>query len=377
MATTFDPALFGGQALPADLQRQLDEKQAMEFAQLTPSQQLGNLGFSAGRALGRGLGGVFGVDIQDPLVREATTLQQLARGLNVGTPEGAKEYLSRISSNPLVSPATVAKMGEFVRNVEKETAAPNKLKARVQALMSKNAAATETEAEAIASDDTAFREAMDLSRKTPEQQLAKQLQDQAAKLYPGDTASQVSWINQQKERGKAPTDAEVQDIAETKQANALINSRLEDTNKYLKMVQGNNPEVVFGPLTNLKASAEATGWLGEPSKNTQNQDNIRSYLTSGINAVLNAAKGVQARDDAIRAQTEIEGLLKLNTNAGARQALERLKEAQIKVVKSNEIYLESRARRTLPSTPSSAGTGSRLDELLKRASPEQLKAVGR
>ena len=93
MATTpFDPALFGGQALPADLQRQLDEKQAMVFAQLTPSQQLGYLGFTAGRAVGRGLGGVFGVDVQDPVVKQATMLRQLSQGLDLKTPEGLNQY---------------------------------------------------------------------------------------------------------------------------------------------------------------------------------------------------------------------------------------------------------------------------------------------
>jgi len=98
-------------------------------------------------------------------------------------------------------------------------------------------------------------------------------------------------------------------------------------------------------------------------------------LTEGVNSVLNAAKGVQAKDDALRAQKQIEGFLKLNTNAGARQALERLKKAQEDVLKSNEVFLQTRARRT--TLPPSGGGASRLDELLKRASPEQLKAVGR
>lgn len=120
MATTFDSSLFGGQALPADLQRQLDEKQAMEFAQLTPSQQLGNLGFSAGRAIGRGLGGVFGVDVQDPTVRQATMIRQLSQGLDLKTPEGLNSYADRLMANNL--PAQAAQIAQMARDAARETA---------------------------------------------------------------------------------------------------------------------------------------------------------------------------------------------------------------------------------------------------------------
>lgn len=120
MATPFDSSLFGGQALPAELQRQLDEKQAMEFAQLTPSQQLGNLGFSAGRAIGRGLGGVFGVDVQDPTVRQATMIRQLSQGLDLKTPEGLNSYADRLMANNL--PAQAAQIAQMARDASRETA---------------------------------------------------------------------------------------------------------------------------------------------------------------------------------------------------------------------------------------------------------------
>ena len=100
----------------------------------------------------------------------------------------------------------------------------------------------------------------------------------------------------------------------------------------------------FGPVSNFKGWAESTGFLGEPSDNTLAQDEIRAHLTEGINAVLNEAKGVQAKDDAARAKEQIQGLLKLNTNAGAAAALKRLKQAQDNVVKSNEAYIATRTK---------------------------------
>ena len=120
MATTFDSSLFGGTALPADLQRQLDEKQAMEFAQLTPSQQLGNLGFRAGRAIGRGLGEAFGVDVQDPIVKQATMLRQLSQGLDLKTEAGLNQYADRLMANNL--PAQAAQIAQMSREAGLKTA---------------------------------------------------------------------------------------------------------------------------------------------------------------------------------------------------------------------------------------------------------------
>jgi hypothetical protein len=100
-------------------------------------------------------------------------------------------------------------------------------------------------------------------------------------------------------------------------------------------------------------------------------------MTEGVNAVLNAAKGVQAKDDALRAQKQIEGYLKLNTNAGAEQALKRLKQAQEDVLKSNQVFIESRVRSAPKQPTTSANPVSRRDDLLKKASPEQLKLLGR
>jgi hypothetical protein len=343
------------------------DQRAAQFAQMTPMQQAQFGIYGGASRIGGGLAGMMGAE--DPQMKLMAMRQQLAQGKDLSSYEGWVAYTKELSNNNDIQGAMLA--AEKAKGFQKT----GQLQSRVQALISKGVAANQTEAEAIASDDASFREAMGLTRTTPTQQLEKDLQAQAAKLYPGDTASQVSWINQQKERGKAPTDAEVTDIAETTQANSIIKSRIAETDKYLAQVSGPKPQVTFGPVANLTAAAEATGFLGEPGQNTQAQDNIRSYLTEGVNAVLNAAKGVQAKDDALRAQKQIEGFLKLNTNAGAKQALERLKKAQEDVLKSNEIFLQTRARRT--TLPNAGGNGaSRRDELLQRASPEQRKLLG-
>jgi hypothetical protein len=91
MATQSIQGLFGGMGTPEEMQQQATQAKAMQFAQLTPDQQLGTMGYKGGANLGRGLAGAFGVQVQDPMVRQATLLRQLASQYDTNTPEGLKQ----------------------------------------------------------------------------------------------------------------------------------------------------------------------------------------------------------------------------------------------------------------------------------------------
>jgi hypothetical protein len=71
-------------------QQALADKQAMEFAQLNPYEQATFGAFSAGRQLGRGLGGLMGVE--DPQLKIISTRNALARQFDVNTPQGLAQY---------------------------------------------------------------------------------------------------------------------------------------------------------------------------------------------------------------------------------------------------------------------------------------------
>ena len=88
MATADLSGLFGGTLTPEEQQRQQIETRAAQFAQLAPSQQLAFMGYKAGAGLGQGLAQAAGVDIQDPAIKRATMLRQLAQGIDVTSAEG-------------------------------------------------------------------------------------------------------------------------------------------------------------------------------------------------------------------------------------------------------------------------------------------------
>jgi hypothetical protein len=378
----FDTALFGGSVLPAELQRQLDEKQATDFAQLSPSQQLGNLGFSAGRAVGRGLGGAFGVDVQDPVVKQASMLRQLSEGLDLKTSEGLNKYADRLMANKL--PAQAAQIAQMARetglktaDLESKTSKVSQIKSRVQALIAKGAASNETEAEAIASDDTAFREAMGLSKKSASDKLMASLQAEAEKRFPNDPQAQYTWIEEQKQAAAPLSASEREKLAGVAQANVTLDKSISDVTKYLSDIDPKNPKVIFGVGSNI--AGFVSGQAGYPTENAQKQADIRSFITKAQNDILNLAKGTQTDKDALRAQLQIIGNMPLTSNEAVQGALNRLKEIAETTKQGNAAYEQSltagKKNAKVPA-PTGGGGNARVQELMGRLSPEQRKALG-
>jgi hypothetical protein len=89
MATS--PFLFGGSVSPQEMQAQLLNQRAAQFAQLNPDQQLGMMAYKAGSSVGTGLAGAFGVDVQDPTIRRVTKLRELAGQYNTNTAAGLRQ----------------------------------------------------------------------------------------------------------------------------------------------------------------------------------------------------------------------------------------------------------------------------------------------
>ena len=76
---------------PEDIQR----ARLIQEAQMTPNQRLYMMGAQAGQQLGKGVGSLFGVDVQDPAVARATKLREL--GAKYGTTTA--EALDKIAAD--------------------------------------------------------------------------------------------------------------------------------------------------------------------------------------------------------------------------------------------------------------------------------------
>jgi protein gp37 len=96
MATPSIQGLFGGMGTPEEMQQQAVNQKAMQFAQMSPQQQTSYNIYKNTGNLGRGLAGAMGVDVQDPAVRRATMLRQLASQFDTSTPEGLKQMAQAV-----------------------------------------------------------------------------------------------------------------------------------------------------------------------------------------------------------------------------------------------------------------------------------------
>ena len=88
--------LFGGMGTPEEMQRQLVEQKALQFSQMSPQQQTSYNIFKNTGNLGRGLAGAFGVDVQDPAIKRATMLRQMASQFDTNTPEGLRQMAAAL-----------------------------------------------------------------------------------------------------------------------------------------------------------------------------------------------------------------------------------------------------------------------------------------
>ena len=95
---TLPQGLFGGMGTPEEMQRQLTEQKALQFATMTPQQQTSYNIYKNTGNLGRGLAGAFGVDVQDPAIKRATMLRQMASQFDTNSVEGLKQMAQALQS---------------------------------------------------------------------------------------------------------------------------------------------------------------------------------------------------------------------------------------------------------------------------------------
>ena len=341
----------------------------IKLAQLDPFERanamIGTGAYQLGGALGAALGG------QDPQLQRATLRNQLAQGKDFNSYEGWARYAQELSQNNDIQGAVTA--AEQAKGFQKT----GQMQSRVQALINKGVAANQTEAEAIASDDAAFREAMGLNKKSASDKLMSALQVEAEKRFPNDPQAQYTWIEEQKAAAAPLTASEREKLAGVAQANVTLDKSISDVTKYLADTDPKNPKVIFGIGSNI--AGFVSGQAGYPTDNAQKQSDIRSFITKAQNDILNLAKGTQTDKDALRAQLQIIGNMPLNSNEAVQGALNRLKEIAETTKQGNAAYEQSlTAGKKNAKVPTQTGSGgnSRVQELMGRLSPEQRKALG-
>lgn len=275
----------------------VEQKRAYEVAQLDPMQQLSYQARSNAPAAGRQLAGLFGV--QDPVMKEQSIARQVRQEMqSLGLQPNQQEYWDK----------TVQRLGELGASRAQAEASSIGLKLKEQ-LANIGQKTGENINTLIAS-----------GKFTPES-----LGVYAKTRNPKD----LEYID------KGLSGANLEKVASAEKANDSLRLGNADIDGFLTDLKEN--KVVYGPVSNIIAKGSAA--FGSPTDNALKQQEIESFITGSINDVLNSAKGVQAKDDALRAERQIKGYLAMNSNEGVRKALERLKKVKEDTIKSNETYI--------------------------------------
>lgn len=97
--------------------RLLQQAQDIQLAQMTPNQRLFMMGRQTGRDIGQGLGGFFGVDVQDPAMAKASKLRELGAKYGTTTAEGLRKIAADLQqTDPGMAMQVSAKADELEKS---------------------------------------------------------------------------------------------------------------------------------------------------------------------------------------------------------------------------------------------------------------------
>lgn len=242
MAT--DPRLFGGSMSPQEMQAQLLDQRASQFAQMSPDQQLGMMAYKSGNSVGTGLAGAFGVDVQDPIVRRATKLRELAGQYNTNTAAGIRQMADALRTQ---DPEMALQLSQKAAAMDLEAAKLN----------SEQALAGQRSREKAAADP--FQKLLQSGKFTPESLATYQESQNPADLVLATKESKTSYGAEADRAAKANYG---KDFANLSQSEAKVIDSLLETRGLTKAKAGKT-EVTLpgvakaGDVTGLRKDLQA------------------------------------------------------------------------------------------------------------------------
>jgi hypothetical protein len=159
---------------------------------------------------------------------------------------------------------------------------------------------------------------------------------------------------QQVTKGNLPAGV-IQDVAGIDKQLKEIENRAPQLATFLSKIE--NGDVKYNLATNaydIIGSIVPPIWGGKEIGKQIDKDEIQRALTARVNSVLNAAKGVQARDDAKRAEMQIASpstFLSSERMAGAIKGLQKAEKSLEEELLAEKQTLQSKGQPSTPTTP--------------------------
>lgn len=384
MADNIVQGLFGMTPEAYQLNQQTAARQqAAQFAQMDPFQQA-NYGIYLGaNQIGGGIGGLLGA--QDPQLQKISTINALARQFDVTTPEGMTKMAMAIKDQYPDVALQLAGQAQTMQQSLLETQ-KKQLSVTQEENLRKELSALGPDAtqEDLLKVVTKYGDAktilptiqasMDRAAQRDQQLIIAREQIQArldAARERGESTERIAQMQIDGRRELATLAAALkqgmqankplstQDIKMSNELTASFkdaNFGIEEAKRFTDMLDKN--QIQFGAIENL--ASKARGFAGQSNPSDIAKSDLEKWITSSINSVLNQAKGVQARDDAERAQKQIMDALDKNDPKLVKNGIQRIKKllenTKDDAISGLELIGQERNRNLTGRLPSGAGT---------------------
>lgn len=341
--------------------QQLQQAQDLAAAQLTPEQRLYMMGRGTGRAIGQGLGGFFGVNVQDPAMARASKLRELGAKYGTTTAESLDKIAAEIqATDPDMAMQVKAKADEM-----RASAAELKVKeARAKSLTS--GVGKLNPQNYTAESWAKYSESGDLADLVDRQRGAAG-KGPIGNISPKDFTPESMQAFLNSVTAGAPDyslldriKAEEKPLPATLVAKAAdIDSNIVKLNNSVSKIDALGTRIDsldLGLIQNFSRGGAA--WLGINTKDRVNFDATRRVALNEANNLLLLAKGTQTEGDAQRARDQIADENTWKNKDALKAAFQDLKDthkATLDSLKASRATIVSQAKTPIPdSTPAAA-----------------------
>ena len=347
--------LFGGMGTPEEMQQQIMEQKARQFAAMTPQQQMSYNIYKSTGNLGRGLAGAMGVDVQDPAVRQATMLRQLASQFDTTTPEGLKQMAQALqSTNPELG-MRVMQQAQAMEEQQAKTTYQKTQTERMSALAEQEKIQAERESKLASEFDKLPEDATEddmtrVLRKYGDPKTVLQTMERKAQVkYQADLAAATKREQIESREREAQKDRELKSflasmVAASKQAKGAeikplttgdikmiteAKTRVADYDYNINKIDDfltkiDDGKLNFGMLNNIKETVLIGS--GKAKDAATNKVAFEQWAKNSVNTLLLKAKGTQTEGDAKRAGEQVLSALARNDTEAVKASLQGFKE---------------------------------------------------
>lgn len=293
--TSIVGSLFGTPEMYDQARREQFASQAAQLSQLNPSALANFYAMQTGFGAGDQVAGALGV--QDPMMQQISQQQQLLSGVDFTNVQSLAEAARQATA--MGRPDIAQQLAKQAIDIQSKI--DEKQAAREQALAiarERNAAVLE-----------AARERSNATIEAAKERGATQTQIAAMQIEARKELANLAAALKQGQQAAKPLSTK--DIEMANELSAAVKDSeygINEAKRFTEMIDKGT--VKFGAVENL--ATKARSFAGQATPSDVAKSDLEKWITSSINAVLNQAKGVQAKDDAERAQRQIMEALDKN-----------------------------------------------------------------